>query len=298
MAFSIIYQHFRSLLSLIHLLILGSPDAGLSAFIVLWIVRIITFGLLTRTYFIPWCLALASDRIRVRSISLWSIRGLYIRKGGKTLKVERVSYVWHSVNGKRRLAVKIDGLSMNVAKEEAQAKPTVRRHNRNLTLADLNPSPIAGQLWRLISVLVAFVDPYFRPVIRSYVIACLRVAIQWVPKITEALSFDLQSTVITFADIPGAKIVADNINLNTALHLEHLAEVVEAIDSSKKPGRPDTRVAHGVGVWKKRMGEAFQRSLDKALGDSHATATLSLKVANVVGSMPRTAKQGKHFQFI
>ena len=91
--------------------------------------RIISFSLLLRTYLGPWLLALMSDHIRVRSISLWSIRGLYIRKGNRTWRVERISYVWSSVQG-RRLALKIDGLNVHIAKGEGQIAQIHRRHKR------------------------------------------------------------------------------------------------------------------------------------------------------------------------
>ncbi|KAJ3512535.1 hypothetical protein NLJ89_g3461 [Agrocybe chaxingu] len=282
----------RKLLSYIHFVCLGSPDTSLPASILLWLVRIITFSLLLRTYLVPWFLALMSDRIRVRSISFRSIRGLYFRKGAHTWRVDRIGYVWSSGEGSRRLALKIDGLSLHVSKpEEKTAAPPPHRHNRNLTLADFNPSPLARRLWQIISAVTSLLEPYFRPIIRSYVIACLRVGIQWLPRIAQALSFDLHTIALTFADIPGAKINIAHIRLHTALTLTQLEGIVEDLVNDQLPARPDPRVGHGMGVWKKRLAEGFQRSLDKALGETRGTATLSLKISNINGVMPRSSKQ-------
>ncbi|KAF8974465.1 golgi-body localization protein domain-containing protein [Flammula alnicola] len=224
-----------------------------------------------------------SDHIRVRSISLRSIRGIYFRKGARTWRVERVSYVWSSVQGSR-LTIKIDGVSLHIAKDEGkEVNQTPRRHNRNLTLADLNPSPLARHAWRLISTITTFLEPYFRPLIRSYVIACLRVGIQWLPKITQALSFDLHSMVITFAEVPGAKVVIEEIGLHTALALTYLEHVPDVTDIEKIPSRPDTRAAQGMGVG----------------GDSRGKATLSLKICNVIGTMPHSPlKDSLNFPFL
>lgn len=239
-----------------------------------------------------------SDHIRVRSISLWSIRGLYFRKGSRTWKVDKLSYVWSSVQGSRRLAVKIDGVNLEIAKDEdKERKQKARRHNRNLTLADLNPSPLARHAWQLLSAIVGFIEPYFRPIIRTYVIACLRVGIQWLPKITQAVSFDLQSMVITFSDIPGAKIVVGEVKLNTTLALTYLEQGLNSNSLDRAEDQQGARDVLGMGVWRKRLAESFQRSLDKALGESRGTATMSLKISNVIGSMPRTSLKGEYFLY-
>ncbi|KAF9485263.1 hypothetical protein BDN70DRAFT_871269 [Pholiota conissans] len=227
-----------------------------------------------------------SDHIRIRSISLRSIRGIYFRRGDLIWKIDRVGYVWTSVEGRRRIAVKIDGGSLHVLKTGGKAQK-VSRHNRNLTLADLNPSPLARYAWTIISTIATYFEPYVRPFLRSSFIACLRVGIKWLPKITQALSFDLHSVVLTFAEVPGARIVIEETNLHSTLDLMYMEHVPEAPDNTKPLIRPDTRTGQGMAVWKRRLAESFQRSLDNALGDSRGTATLSLKISNIMGTMPR-----------
>jgi hypothetical protein len=236
-----------------------------------------------------------SDHIRVRSISLWSIRGLYIRKGNRTWRVERISYVWSSVQG-RRMALKIDGLSVHIAKGEGQSAQTHRRpsHKRNLTLADLNPSPLARYLWQFTSTLITFLEPYLRPIIRTYVVGCLQIGIQWLPRIARALSFELQSMVITLADMPGTKIVAHEISLHAALALTQLEQTSSSEDVKPTPSRTDNRKSLNMELWKKRLAESFHRSLDKAWGETRGTATLSLSIGNIIGTMP-TSLQGMIF---
>ena len=288
MLHSIIIPHVRLLLGHAHFILLGSPNGGFLSFIILWIVRVVTFGLLLRTYFIPWLLTLLSDRIRIRSISPRSIRGLRFRKSAQTWKVERISYNWLSVEGSRRLALKIEGLTVELGNKDTNTeKPSRKNRDRNLTLADFNPSPIARQLWQLVWATTTFIEPYFRPVLRKCLISCLGFAIQWLPKLTQALSFDLHSTVITFSEISGAKISAENINLHLVLTLTQITQVIASEDVQQN-SNGEAGMGGGFGLWKRRLAESFHRSLDAALGESLGTAKISLRVSNVVGSMPRT----------
>ena len=295
-AFSPLYQLLGTLSSTVHFLLIDTPDDALWTSVLLWIVRIISFSLLLRTYLGPWLLALMSDHVRVRSISLWSIRGLYIRQGGRTWRVERISYVWSSVQGSRRLALKIDGLSIHIAKEEEeQTAQTHRRHRRTLRLADLNPSPLPRYLWQFTSTLTTCLEPYLRPIIRTYVVGCLQIGIQWLPRITQALSFELQSTVITLADMPGTKIVAQEIGLHTTLALTQLEQTSDSKDVKPSPSRSDNRKSLNMELWKRRLAESFRRSLDKAWGETRGTATFSLTMGNVIGTMPTLSPQGMAF---
>uniref|UniRef100_A0A8H7Y1A7 Uncharacterized protein n=1 Tax=Psilocybe cubensis TaxID=181762 RepID=A0A8H7Y1A7_PSICU len=232
-----------------------------------------------------------SDHIRIRSISLRSIRGIYFRKGARTWRIDRVSYVFTSVQGSRRLAIKIDRPSLHIEKEDEsiiKPKPKNHRHTRNLTLADFNPSPLAQYAWKALSGMKNILEPYLRPLIRTYVIACIRIAIQWLPKLTQALSFDVHSVEVTFAEVPGAKLVAEEINLNAALLLTYLEQPPQPIKTKESRTRPDNYPAYGMGILKRRMAESFQRSLDKALGGTRGTGTLSLKISNILGSIPRS----------
>ena len=288
MSLTRVYQHLSSILNYAYLIFLGSPTDDLWSLFILWLVRVITYSLLLRTYFIPWLLARMSNRLRVRSISPRSIRGIRFRKGAQTWMVERVSYSW-SVEGSRRLAVKIEGLTLDFGKEDKPATSYQKRHKRNLTLADLDPSPIARRLWGIVWTVTAFLEPYFRPFLRTYLMACLRLVIKWLPKLTQALSFDLHSCVVTFAEIPGGKMSAETISLHMALALTQVAQIVvpndEPTTSNKEAG-----VIQSFGFWKKGLADGFQRSLDTALRETHGTAKGSLKVSNLDGSMPRTPR--------
>src|ERR1700732_481146 len=70
---------------------------------IIWIVRIITLLIVLRNYVAPYVLARIAGGIRsvrVRSISLRSIRGIYIRRGIQTWRVDRIGISYRSQLGK------------------------------------------------------------------------------------------------------------------------------------------------------------------------------------------------------
>jgi len=281
------YANLAAALNAFHFIFLSTPGNARSTCIALWLVRIVTFSLLLRTYLVPWLLALMSDHIRIRSISFRSVRGIYFRQGSRTWKVERIGYVWSTQQGSRRFALKIDGVNLQVAKEEdldiQKRKP---RRNSRPTLSFLKPPRLAQRLWRVLASIGKTFEPYVRPLARTVLIGLLRVVIQWLPRILQALSFDLQSAIITFADVPGAQILIEEINLSSALVLTQLHPTPIPTDSSKTRKQGTEGSGSGVAAWRKRMTDSFRRSLDNAWGEARGDATITLKISNVVGTMP------------
>lgn len=279
-------SHLSFIASIALFVVFGTPN-DISFKLALWLLRLTIFSLFLRTYFGPWLLALMSNHIRVRSISFRSIRGLYFRRGCCTWRVERVGYVWSSFEGSKRLALKLDGLSLEIgmAEPEKTASPP-RRHIRNLTLADLNPSPLAHRMWSLISTVTVFLEPFFRPLIRTYVVACLRIGIQLLPMLSQALSFDLRSVVLTFAAVPEAEIVAEQISIHASVDFTQLEPVIDLVEMEEAPRPRDPQKASGMSIWKRRLTESFHRSLDRAWGMTMGTAAIALKIHNIAGMSP------------
>jgi hypothetical protein len=165
-----------------------------------------------------------------------------------------------------------------------------RGHSRKLTLADFAPSPMAYRFRELFSDCYALVEPVFRPSIRTGVVACLRLVIRWLPYIIGSLVFDLQSTSLTFAELPGAKVLVERVALNAQLSFTQLEKVMDIADKEKMPRSLKARRLTGMAAWKHRFTDSFQRSLDRAWGKAQGNASVSLKLHNLVGSM-RTQSQ-------
>jgi hypothetical protein len=231
---------------------------------------------------IPWAFSVMSQHVRIRSISLWSIRGIYVRKGAKTFRVDRLSYSWSRANG---LNVRLRGLSVEIGKEEAvETSPPFFGHTRRLTLADFAPSPMAHRLRRLALNSYNLLEPYLRPLIRTCVVACLRLFIRWLPHIVEGLTFDLQSTSLTFPELPGTQISAEQLSIHARLSFSQLGTVIDTLNQHQTPRPIQARRLYGMTAWRKRLTASFQRSLDRAWGKAQGNAAVTLKLHNVAGS--------------
>ncbi|KAF9464454.1 golgi-body localization protein domain-containing protein [Collybia nuda] len=283
--------------SLLRTLLLDTPEDAWWTSLLYWVIRLTTFSLLLRTYLIPWILSLVSRHIRVRSVSIWSIRGLYIRKGTRIYRVDRISYGWSKGKG---INVRLTGLNMEIGRSEPKVhSPTLRGHSRKLTLADFAPSPMAYRFRELLSDCYSLVEPIFRPLIRTGVVACLRLVIRWLPYIIGSLAFDLQSTSFTFTEFPDAKIYVEGISFNAQLSFTQLEKVMDVVDNEKMPRSLAARRLTGMAAWKRRFTDSFQRSLDRAWGKAQGNASISLKFLNLVGSMhPRNSEVGDITKFL
>ncbi|KAJ7094663.1 golgi-body localization protein domain-containing protein [Mycena belliarum] len=271
------------ILYILRVVLLTSDDLWWSI-VSVWLVRTILFSFVLRTYLFPWVVGRISPHLRLRSISLRSIRGFYARVGSQTLRAERIRWSWSYVEGSRRITFQVDGLTLHVG---TPAHAPVDRHSRALTLADFAPSPMAHRLWTLFSSLYSLVDPFLRPLVRNYFAACLRLLIRWVPGITQALALDLHSPTITFADMPGAKIVISSVSIRTGLTFTQAEKAEEAAQRLKVPSL--TRTSYSVAALRRRLTYSMRRSWDHAWGQTHGCAKVELKCHDIVGSMESLA---------
>lgn len=202
-----------------------------------------------------------------------------------------------TVEGRKRLTVRVDGLKVEMQEVTVEVARLRRqpRHRRNLTLADLHPSPLVGHLWRIITKVALALEPWLRPLIRNAVVGCLRVGIQWLPAVTQALSFELHSTVFTLAQIPRTQVVADEINLHAELNLTQMENlVVDSTSSGRKVQAPQSTswTFYGMATWKRKMSDGLKRALDRAWGRMHGSASISFRLNDVVGTTPKQGQPG------
>jgi hypothetical protein len=283
--------------SVLSLLFLETSKNAWWTSLLFWFIRIATLSLLLRTFLIPWAFSVMSKHVRMRSISLWSIRGLYVRNGAKAFRVDRLSYSWSRTNG---LNVRLRGLSIELGKEEAVENllPSLG-HARKLTLADFAPSPLARRLWRFALNLYVSLEPYFRPLIRTCVVACLRMFIRWLPHIVEGLTFDLQSTSLTFPELPGTRVSAGKLSIHAKLSFTHLGTVIDTLNPHETPRPVQARRLYGVAMWRKRLTASFRRSLERAWGKAQGSVAVTLKLHDITGSTRQLSElTGETFDII
>ena len=256
--------------------VLFHPTSATSwwAILVVWVVVIASVSLLLRNHVFPWLLARLSRRLRVRSVSFWSIRGLYLRTASQTWRIDRIGYGWS--NG---FNVKLHGLSIELLTPQPTTPVTpLRRHNRRLTLADLSPTPL---VYRALSELHSLFEPYLRPFIRTAVVACLRMFIRWLPQIISKLSFEFHDTSLSAPDLPGT-LGSEKISLHADLSFTQLEKMIDAGSLGTEPQR--LRRTYSMTAWKERLTNSFQRTLNRAWGQAQGTASLTFTLHNVIGS--------------
>lgn len=246
----------------------------------IWIVRIATFSLLLRTYLFPLAVTLLSKHIRIRSASLRSVRGVYIRRGSQVLSIERISYAWRS----RRLNIRVQSLRL-----EVEFKPTpptsIRKHARALTLADFAPSPLAYRLWESFSFVLGLLDPYFRPLLRSIVVATLQIIIACLPVIAEVLTFELYEVTLAPTNFPGVELVIKKVDVHSALKFVKFGPSEDRVSEASTSGPSASRPLVGAAAWKKWISGGFERSLDIAWGRTEGTASIVFTTEGISASM-------------
>ncbi|KAG0709732.1 golgi-body localization protein domain-containing protein [Suillus ampliporus] len=256
------------------------------------LVAVVLFLFIARAHIAPYVVTRFSNHLRVRSISLRSIRGLYFRRGDRTWHVERIGYSYSSSGeGKPRgLLLKIQGLRVEI-EQLLHEQPAQTRHRRRLTLVDLSPSPLALQLWSFMSAVYWVFDPIIRPIIRVSVTSILNQVIHRIPSLTQALRLELESAVIAYTAIPDAQLVIEGATLHAHLTFSHLQVPVPHFDKNHGQGdhRPSA-AALAMGAWKSRLGMGFKRTWrrawDKTLGQTKASLAFDLMVNKVIGDTP------------
>ncbi|KAI0750742.1 golgi-body localization protein domain-containing protein [Daedaleopsis nitida] len=271
----------------LHTLLLRPLD-GLSLWSILfvWVVRILTLSLLLRTYIAPAVIRLVSSRLRVRSISLRSIRGIYFKAGNGTWRVERIGISYHrpSFRTATRFSVQVQGLSLELDDQPApyHSRSKTRRHSRP------TPSRLARRLWKVVWTLLSSVysslEPHCRPAVRSFFVTSIRLGIRALPIVTNGLDFELDSATVSYAGIPGVKFSVGHAKLRSAVSLAYLPTVV-SVDNSKAGHKRFASVAD----WNARLKGSFKRTWDRAWGATQVAASVVLQANAVSGFVDKSS---------
>ncbi|TFY59683.1 hypothetical protein EVJ58_g5636 [Rhodofomes roseus] len=271
--------------SILKALLLGSPGHGFWAFLLVWVVRIVTLSFIFRTYAGPALLKLVSKRLRVRSVSLRSIRGIYFRAGsGTIIRIDRVGISYHrpSPTTASRLTLIVEGLKVELSKDqEPQLRPSLKRRRST-------PATRFGDRVRLIALATLrstwnTLDPHVRPFIRTSIVSILRFVIRALPALTQVIDFELDSAVVTYAAIPGVELVLKQAKVKTKVTLS----IVDNVVIPGAPSAPESQPFRGhrrfasVADWNARVQNSLRRTWDRAWGATQVTASLSLRLKGI-----------------
>ncbi|KZT74332.1 hypothetical protein DAEQUDRAFT_761200 [Daedalea quercina L-15889] len=262
----------------------SSGGLGFWAFILVWVARIVTLSFIFRTYAGPALLKLVSKRLRVRSVSLRSIRGIYFRAGSGTIRIDRVGISYHrpSPTTASRLTLVVEGFKVELSKDqEPQLRPSLKRRRST-------PATRFGDQTRFATSVALrstwnFLDPYVRPLIRTSIVSVLRFVIRALPALTQVIDFELDSAVVTYAAIPGVELVLKQARVKTKVSLT----IVDNVLIPGAPAAPHPQPFRGhrrfasVADWNARVQNSLRRTWDRAWGATQVTASLSLRLQGI-----------------
>ncbi|KAH9899928.1 golgi-body localization protein domain-containing protein [Cubamyces lactineus] len=265
---------------------------GLSwrAALVVWVVRILTLSLLFRTYIGPAIVRLVSRRLRIRSVSLRSIRGIYFKAGSGTWRVERIGISYHRPTSGQasRFSVKVQGLSLELDGQTPDVSRKASSGSKYRKMSRTNPSRFVRRaLWGLLSSIYTALEPYCRPAVRTFFVYLLRLGIKALPAITHVVDFELDSAVLTCAALPGVRLSVEEAKLHTRVSLASLPTAVTVENGRIHPAVGHRRFA-SVADWNARLKGSVRRTWDRAWGATQVTASVVLHVKGVNGHIERT----------
>lgn len=271
--------------------VLLRPLDGLSlwAILLIWAVRILTISLLFRTYIGPAVVRLISNRLRIRSISLRSIRGVYFKAGNGTWRVDRIGISYHrpSSGYATRFSFQVQGLSLELDGGSA-TNGVVRPQARKPRPA---PSRVARRLWKIVlsvfSSVYTSLEPHFRPRVRAFFVTILRLAIRALPTLTNGVDFELDQATVFHSSISGVRVSVGHAKLQAAVSLAYLPSVVSA-DNAKVPN--GHRRFASVADWNARLKGSVRRTWDRAWGATQVAASVTLQVNAISGHADKSSE--------
>lgn len=282
------YDYYQAALITTQVLAFGHPQYPWSTSLLLWLIRLLTFAILFRTYLGPWILQLTSSRIRVKSVSLRSIRGIFFRQGGRTIRVDRIAFLWNGSHGSNRLTLKVEGFSIEIANADASDnKKASRKPLLGNRFSFLSLRPLFKVLRSVYSATIDAFDPFIRPFLRKYAVVWLQLLIRWLPTITQAIALEVHQASVTFAALPGTKVVVDEMYLTTSVELQ---ETSQEGDQTAPEATHNGEAGQGMASWSSRVKDGFRKSLDRAWGSTKGKGKVVFKAHSVEGTMPQRVK--------
>lgn len=280
---------------LLHILFLQPLDnSTFWSTLLVWVARILTFSFLFRTHLGPAILRIASSRLRVRSISFRSIRGVYFRARGAVWRVDRIgiSYQRRSSQQASRFSLKVEGLSIEVGGPSNRTPTSPRTPGSKKprrSMSSLLPRAVWRIIWNLLSYIYSYVEPSVRPMTRTFFVSMIRAAIRLLPVIAHILEFELDSAVVSHAAIPGASLSIGQATVRTSVSFTYLENAVSANDAKGQQTVRHRRFSSVVD-WNARVKDSMRRTWDRAWGATQIAASISLRITHIKGHSGSTGR--------
>lgn len=254
-------------------------------------VQVTVVSLIFRTWVGPWILRAVLRRVRVRSVSPRSVRGIRIRTKRMTIRLDRLGLSYHSpsLETARRISIQVQGLNIELHESKREevspdrSQPSqqhTRRFSRRPTLSDFSPSPLWHNFWSLYSYAYEIAEPYFRPLVRTFFVTSTRVIIRCLPTLTHIIDLELERVLITMPGAMESHITIRSATLSTTVSFSGLESVIDVNVQEPQMVRVNRRFL-GMGHFRTRFGGSVRRVWDRAWGRTQGAAVFELKVGRI-----------------
>jgi hypothetical protein len=256
------------------------------------IIRSIVVLVIFRRNIAPFLLAKVTRRIRARSISILSIKGLYFHSAGRTWRVERIGWSFHPW-AESRLSIKIEGLRLEISKPRTvgrrnqQPQPRISARRLMAPLVCIREVLLSlERLWEWLLMSSRFT--WLRTAFSSSFILAAQLFIRCLPSLTQHLDFELDTVVITFEALLGAQLTIHGITLGTKVEFSQMDKEIEVPSSdSKLSGLGARRVTSHH--WNSILRGGADRFWERIWGQTEGFMAVHVSVRELLGHMPPTS---------
>lgn len=262
------------------------------------IIRTIVVLVIFRRNIAPFLLAKVTRRIRARSISILSIKGLYFYSAGRTWRVERIGWSFHPW-AESRLSVKIEGLRLDIAKPNTFNQ----RHMTSQPLATPQRSMVilraalASLEWLWGWLIMSSPLTWLRNAISSGFILVARLFIRCLSSLTQHLDFELDSGVISFGALSGTQVIIRGATLATKVEFSQMDKDAEVPSSDSRRLRVEGRwsTSHH---WNLMILSGADRFWERIWGQMEGFVAVHVAIREIVAlsplSLPTSSRQTSH----
>lgn len=256
----------------------------------------------------------------VKSVSLRSIRGIRITRGDHVIEIGRVGLSFgRQPNASGWFAFRCSIQTSNVTcrsfEKDIPRKPPVRlqkppppsevhslrsRRSRfsiqNFALfanpANDTVAPPLTIVKRIAPSLARRIDSLLRPLFRVLFVAAFRVLIRFLPTLMQAVDFELNHATLTLPRAHDLTVLVEQVRVSTQVEFSQLEKVIDDSIAEDIETSALRRLSR-MGNWRFRLKGSWERTWNRAWGQTHIFSAVSVHIGNVQGTVrPITPAEG------
>ncbi|KAI5124944.1 hypothetical protein M0805_007371 [Coniferiporia weirii] len=139
---------------------------------------------------------------------------------------------------------------------------------------------MAHRLWSMYSAVYVVIEPFSRPLIRTFFVTTARVVIRCLPALTQVIDFELDRALITLATSPEAHIAVERMALSTTVAFSNLESVMGLEGNGSRDTRRHQRFL-SMAHFQTRFTGSAKRIWQRAWGRTRGTASFILNVGRI-----------------